>query len=176
MMLDSPAPAIARVDHLTLPVADLLRAERFYVDVLGLPLVQRFDREALARLNPQRVAEFDDGDGPLHLGLRCGEVELDLFLSREPRRGPLRPHPHLAFHVRPQDLDCFIDRLRAHGVRVDGPRRLGPPGQASAYFTDPFGNLLELAAMGYDGEVPIGPPDVAALGHALESGANAERG
>jgi hypothetical protein len=43
---------------------------------------------------------------------------------------------------------------------LDGPRRLGPPGHASVYFADPFGNLLELATMGYTSRVIEGLPDI----------------
>jgi hypothetical protein len=49
-------------------------------------------------------------------------------------------------------------------VPIDGPRRLGPPGHASVYFADPFGNTLELVTMGYAGSVSDGPPNVARLG------------
>ena len=49
-------------------------------------------------------------------------------------------------------------------VLVDGPRRLGPPGHASVYFSDPFGNTLELVTTGYQGSVVEGPPDVSVLG------------
>jgi hypothetical protein len=48
-------------------------------------------------------------------------------------------------------------------VPIDGPRRLGPPGQASVYFADPFGNTLELVTTGYEGVVLDGPPDVGRL-------------
>lgn len=162
------APAITAVHHLTLPVADLALAERFYVGLLGLALKRRFDRETLLRLRPDRVDEADALDGPLHLELRCGEVELDLFLRRDHRPGPVRPHPHLAFAVAPADLDAFCARLADAGVPLDGPRRLGPPGHASVYFHDPFGNVLELATFGYPNEVPVGPPDLAALRRAAD--------
>ncbi|WP_437610109.1 hypothetical protein WMF20_01680 [Sorangium sp. So ce834] len=47
--------------------------------------------------------------------------------------------------------------------RGGGPTRLGPPGQASLYFNDPFGNRLELVTLGFTGEIPVGAPDVSAL-------------
>jgi catechol 2,3-dioxygenase-like lactoylglutathione lyase family enzyme len=72
-------------------------------------------------------------------------------------------HPHIAFDVDHDALDRWIERLAAAGIRVDGPRRLGPPGHASVYFCDPFGNLLELATMGYRGTVAMGPPDLDAI-------------
>jgi catechol 2,3-dioxygenase-like lactoylglutathione lyase family enzyme len=161
---------ILGISHLTLPVTDLELAERFYVGTLGLALERRIDREALLRLVPERAAELDADDGPLHLQLRCGGMQLDLFLRREPLRGPLPPHPHLAFEVGPDDLGPLAARVGAFGVPLDGPRRLGPPGHASIYFTDPFGNLLELATMGYrGGDLVVGPPDLVALGRLRQS-------
>ena len=62
------------------------------------------------------------------------------------------------------ELDVFLARLRDAGVPVDGPRRLGPPGHASLYFADPFGNLLELVTLGYQGRVLQGIPEIAKLG------------
>ncbi|MCA9711553.1 MAG: VOC family protein, partial [Myxococcales bacterium] len=141
---------ISGISHLTLPVTDLDLAERFYVELLGLALERRFDRESFLRFRPDRAAELDAALSPLHLALRCGGVQLDLFLQREPLRPPLPAHPHLAFEVAPDELEPLAARIEAFGVPTDGPRRLGPPGQASIYFTDPFGNLLELATMGYE--------------------------
>lgn len=175
-MIATPSAAplqISGVAHLTLPVSDLELAERFYVDLLGLTLSRRFDRETFLRLRPDRETEADADQSPLHLELRCGGLELDLFLCRGHRRAPPRPHPHLAFEVDAADLPRFMDRLRAAGVPVDGPRHLGPPGHASIYFADPFGNLLELSTMGYPGELEVGPPAVHSLGHAFEGHASA---
>lgn len=164
MTIPSPSSAVGRrLHHITLPVGDLEVAERFYVDVIGLPLAYRYDRAALVRLVPERAAEIDADSSALRLVFRCGEVELDLFLQRDLAAGPLRPHPHYAFAAAPDDIDRLRERLVAAGAPVDGPRRLGPPGQASLYFADPFGNLLEFATDTYPGAVPIGPPDLVAM-------------
>jgi catechol 2,3-dioxygenase-like lactoylglutathione lyase family enzyme len=164
-MTTAAAPALAGIHHITLPVADLDVAERFYVGLLGLPLERRFDRATFLRFVPDRAAEADAANSPLHLQLRCGAVELDLFLQRDHVPGPVRPHPHLAFAVAPEHLDVLRARLLDAGVPVDGPRRLGPPGHASVYFDDPFGNLLEFTTSGYPREIPFGPPELAALRH-----------
>ncbi|MCA9718949.1 MAG: VOC family protein [Myxococcales bacterium] len=161
---NSAPPTITGVDHITLPITDLGLAERFYVELLGLRLTRRVDREAFARRSPERADELARGDSPLHLGLRCGDVEIDLFFAPDLPRRPLRSHPHLALRVDPRELDAHHARLRGAGVAVDGPRRLGPPGQASLYFTDPFGNLLELCATGYEGATELGPPRLERLG------------
>jgi catechol 2,3-dioxygenase-like lactoylglutathione lyase family enzyme len=158
------ATAFHGIHHTTLPAGDLERAERFYVELLGATLVRRLDRAAFLRLRPDREADADADNSPLHLALRFGsEQEVHVFLQRRHRPGPAAPHPHTALRVEPAELDRLTASLRAHGVAVDGPRRLGPPGHASVYFRDPAGNLLELCTLDYPRPVPDGPPDLAAL-------------
>ena len=52
-------------------------------------------------------------------------------------------------------------RLESQGVPTQGPLQLGPPGQASLYFNDPFGNHLELECMGFTKPIPVRPPEMA---------------
>lgn len=163
--MTKPAPRIDAFDHITLPVHDLGEAERFYVDLLGATRVRRLDRETLLRTRPERAAEADADNSPLHVAVRFHDApELHLFLQKNRVKPTPAPHPHLAMNVDHDELDTFVDRLRAAGVPLDGPRRLGPPGHASVYFADPFGNTLELVTMGYAGAVELGPPDVSKLG------------
>lgn len=162
---NAPAPPIEGFDHITLPVHDLETAEKFYVALLGAKLARKVDRETFLRLRPERVTEADADNSPQHLSVQIGDgPALDLFLQRNRSKGMPIPHPHLAMRVDPDHLDAFVHRLRAAGVPVDGPRRLGPPGHAAVYFADPFGNTLELVAMGYEGPVHEGAPDVSKLG------------
>lgn len=164
-MAETTAPPIAGFHHITLPVHDLEVAEDFYTNVLGAVLLRRCDRETFARLRPGRVTEADQDNSPLHLAVRVGDgPELQLFLQRGREVPVPPPHPHLAMYVSPDQLDAFVERLRARGIPIDGPRRLGPPGHASVYFADPFGNTLELVTMGYETAVPEGAPDVSKLG------------
>jgi len=165
MDTQTPAPAIDQFAHITLPVDDLAQAESFYVELLGARLLRKIDREAFLRFVPGRAHEADADNSPLHLELRFVDTpELHLFLQRgRPKRTPA-PHPHIAMSVDADQLDTFVERLRRAGVPLDGPRRLGPPGHASVYFADPFGNMLELATVGYTGHVLMGPPDVSKLG------------
>jgi catechol 2,3-dioxygenase-like lactoylglutathione lyase family enzyme len=164
--MPAPAPPIDGISHLTLPVGDLKRAEAFYVELLGGHIVRRMDRDAFLRERPERAAEADGDNSPLHLSVRFHDgPELDLFLQRNRQARVPQAHPHLAFNVDHDDLDRFCARLRAAGVPIDGPRRLGPPGQASVYFADPWGNSLELTTTGYRGPLEVGPPDMAALAH-----------
>jgi catechol 2,3-dioxygenase-like lactoylglutathione lyase family enzyme len=161
-------PTIECMSHLTLCVRDLQVAEDFYVGVLGATLVRRVDRAAFVRDRPERAAELDAANSPLHLALRFGDedrFELQLFIQPWPAQPTEQGHPHLALHIRPHDVLAFKTVLEARGVPVDGPRRLGPPGHASLYFFDPFGNHLELESVGFDGPVAFGPPDHARLAY-----------
>jgi catechol 2,3-dioxygenase-like lactoylglutathione lyase family enzyme len=161
----SNAPLIDGFAHITLPVHDLDAAEAFYVGVLGAEIVRKLDREAFLRLRPERAHEADSGNSPLHLAIVFPDTpEVHLFLQKDRPKPVPAPHPHLAMNVDHDDLDVFIGRLEQAGVPIDGPRRLGPPGHASVYFADPFGNTLELVTMGYAGPVTLGPPDVTKLG------------
>ncbi len=161
----TPAPLIDGFGHLTLPVHDLEVARHFYVDLLGAKLLRTFDRETFLRFRPERSHEADADNSPLHLAVQFHDApELHLFLQKHRARPTPVPHPHLAMNVDHDDLDRFLERLRAAGVPLDGPRRLGPPGHASVYFVDPFGNTLELVTLGYEGAVEQGPPDVSKLG------------
>ncbi|MDC0670615.1 VOC family protein [Nannocystis radixulma] len=158
------APAVEGFAHITLPIHDLEVAERFYVELLGAKLVRKFDRETFLRYRPDRAHEADADNSPQHLAVQFGNaVELHLFLQKGRSRPVPAPHPHLAMGVNPRDLDTCIARLKHANVKIDGPRRLGPPGHASVYFADPFGNVLEFVTMGYRGPVNDGPPDVSVL-------------
>lgn len=163
--MKNAAPSIDGFDHITLPIDDLEVAERFYVQLLGGQLVRKMDRESFARMRPGRAAEIDADNSPLHLAVSFHDgPQLHLFLQKNRNKPVPAPHPHLAMRVDADELDAFVLRLRAAEVPIDGPRRLGPPGHASVYFADPFGNTLELVTLGYQGSVVEGPPDVRVLG------------
>jgi catechol 2,3-dioxygenase-like lactoylglutathione lyase family enzyme len=148
------------IGHVTVPVKDLELAEQFYIGLLGGSVLMRIDANFLERVGrPSDPRAF-------HTSVTFGsETRLDLFLQDEGQPPAWSGHPHIAIRVRPESLMAKIEKLREHGIPVDGPNRLGPPGQASAYFNDPFGNHLEFETHGYEGEVKIGPPDMARLVH-----------
>ncbi len=155
-------PHLRGVDHLTIAVADLGTARRFYCDVLGGSLLMTVDDQMLARLG--RPPAPDDGEGSHHLSVYLGgRTRVDLFLQHSGQPAPTIGHPHYAFAVPARELLVWRQRLVEQGVPVEGPLRLGPPGQASLYFNDPFGNHLELTCMGFAGEVEQRPPVPARL-------------
>jgi catechol 2,3-dioxygenase-like lactoylglutathione lyase family enzyme len=155
-------PHLRGVEHVTIAVTDLALARRFYCDVLGGTLMMTVDDALLARFG--RPPAPNRGEGSHHHSLCLGgSTRVDLFLQHAGQPAPTIGHPHYAFLVAPSQLLAWRRRLQAEGVRVDGPLRLGPPGHASIYFNDPFGNHLELTCLGFAGMVEQRPPDMAAL-------------
>jgi catechol 2,3-dioxygenase-like lactoylglutathione lyase family enzyme len=152
---------IDTVSHITMPIHDLGVAERFYVNLLGAKLLHKMDREEFLKYRPGRADEADAENSPLHLSISFGdELQVQLFVQPQSIRQPVnQPHPHFALHVDPDELLKAKEVLTSNGIPVDGPLRLGPPGHASIYFFDPFGNHLELETMGYEGDAPIRVPD-----------------
>jgi catechol 2,3-dioxygenase-like lactoylglutathione lyase family enzyme len=160
------AQLVGALDHVTIPVRDLDVAERFYIGLLGGDLVMRCDeafyrkRGVATRLQTSTGRDYS----PLHLSLSFGAgPRIDLFLQSWGQPTDEQPHTHFAFHIPPAKLLQWKQRLADEGVPSDGPRRLGPPGQASLYFNDPFGNHLELQTLGFGHQIPIGPPDMKRL-------------
>jgi catechol 2,3-dioxygenase-like lactoylglutathione lyase family enzyme len=118
---------VRRLDHFGVDVADLDRAERFYVDVLGMSVEMR--------LPDQRLLRFDGGN--------CA-----LFLKpdRVPGGRDLIEHPlgesHHAFEVSWEDLERAPRLFAERGVPQHAPIDWGD--HRCVYFLDPDGNLLEL--------------------------------
>ena len=149
---------LSYIDHVTIPCRDLGVAEQFYVGILGARVALRLDAPRLERLGWSRQDIEENHAAHLQLTL-AGGPRLDVF--EYPEGVPVAPmHPHIALAVRPGHLLRWMDRLTEHGVIVAGPTRPGPLGQASFYFNDPFGNHLELVAVGFVGyNLPVGVPD-----------------
>lgn len=168
------------VSHVTVPSTDLAVAEEFYVGLLGFRVVSRVDA---ARRAAMGWSDTDAARAADHIGLACGDradradraggsdggdgdhggdrgVRLELFEYPQGVPAAAAPkHPHIGIDVAPEEFDAWAARLREHGVEVDGPRRLGPPDQASLYFDDPSGNHLELHTTGVDTDgMPLGGP------------------
>lgn len=118
-----------RLDHFGVDVADLSRAERFYVDVLGMTVQMRLPDQVLMRYETGACALFLTPDR------EPGDLELI--------RDPLGKSHH-AFEVSYEDLEAarrlFGDRAIPHHAPIDWGDH------DCLYFLDPDGNLLELVA------------------------------
>jgi catechol 2,3-dioxygenase-like lactoylglutathione lyase family enzyme len=121
--------AVAGVSELVLEVSDLERAERFYSDTLGLPVVERW---------PHRDAVWVLAGGT-RIGLWKPQVGLEGSRGGE--------HVHFAIRVAEHDFEQRVDALRAHGHEVPvhefGPLADGAPPTRAAYVHDPDGHLIE---------------------------------
>jgi len=115
------------VSELVLEVLDLERAEHFYAEVLGWPVVGRWEgREAVWVMA---------GEGT-RIGLWRPQVGI------ASGRGGV--HVHFALRVRDEDLDDAVRRLRAHGLPVEEVAFPEYEGSRAAYVSDPDGNVVEL--------------------------------
>lgn len=116
---------LARLDHvqLAMPAGEEPAAEAFYVDLLGLEVLEK--PPVLAARGGRW---FGNGGLQVHLG-----VEADF-------RPAKKAHPALVV----EGLDELVGALAAAGYPVtwDGDN----PGVRRAYVEDPFGNRLELIA------------------------------
>jgi catechol 2,3-dioxygenase-like lactoylglutathione lyase family enzyme len=116
---------VTGVSELVLEVVDLEAAERFYSEVLGLPVVDRWpDRDAIWVMAGERT----------RIGL--WKPQVGLFGSR----GGV--HVHFALHIAESDYDAAVERLRSLGQEIEETEFEGA-GRA-AYLNDPDGNLVEL--------------------------------
>jgi catechol 2,3-dioxygenase-like lactoylglutathione lyase family enzyme len=116
---------VTGVSELVLEVEDLEASERFYSEVLGLPVVDRW---------PEREAVWVMAGERTRIGL--WKPQVGLFGSR----GGV--HVHFAMHIAEDEYDGAVERLRSLGLAVEETEFEGA-GRA-AYVEDPDGNLVEL--------------------------------
>jgi catechol 2,3-dioxygenase-like lactoylglutathione lyase family enzyme len=120
-------PKLNRLDHLAVYVSDLERAERFYVEVLGLERVMRLPDQVLLRLHDVNI-------GLMHT---AHVAPPDPSILENPLG-----KAHHAFLIGAQDLDAWRSRLASHRVPTSEIVDWGD--HRCLYFLDPDGNLLEI--------------------------------
>jgi metallothiol transferase len=112
---------IKGLNHITLAVADIRRAEDFYTQVLGARLLLR---------------------GPRTVYMDLAGIWLALNLEAGARAA--ETYTHLAFTVEQEDLPAWRRLLEERGVELRPDRNRHPAEGESLYFRDPDGHLLEL--------------------------------
>jgi catechol 2,3-dioxygenase-like lactoylglutathione lyase family enzyme len=133
------------VHHITLVGADRQTSIDFWEGLLGMPFV--FEQPNLDNPSESHLY-FDPGDGRL----------ITVFTNEErtpdPTRNPTDPGcvHHLAFALSQATFAQTVERLDERGVRHSGVKDRGF--MDSIYFTDPLGQLIELAS--YRFEPPAG--------------------
>ncbi len=121
------------VYELTLEVADLVASERFYADVLGMPVVDRWE--------PPRTATWLALGGGGFLGL--WPVETGGVDAIHQGRGG--SHVHFALRVLPGTLAAMAERLGRAAYETEW--RHFAQGNVALYVTDPDGNVVELTEL-----------------------------
>ena len=114
-------------------VEDLVAAETFYREVLGLA--------PFSRVTGRHVF-FRCGDGVFLLfnPTRTSQPEGDLPVPTHGAHGP----GHVSFAMQPDDIPAWRAHLQQHGVPIE-TEITWPSGGYSIYFRDPAGNSVELA-------------------------------
>ena len=127
--MSADTPSVAGVSELVLEVSDLDRAEAFYSQHLGLPVVERW---------PHRDA----------IWVRAGMTRIGLWrpqVGLEGSRGG--EHVHFAMQIPESEFEAKVASLREHGHQVPvhefGPLGHGAANSRSAYVHDPDGHLVE---------------------------------
>ena len=120
-------------------VDDLGRAKRFYEDVMGLKPM----------FSDRRLTAYEVAGQNVLLVFKRGASSQPAAM---PGGGTIPGHDgagpsHVAFAVAAEQLDVWEERLKAHGVEIEG-RTDWPRGGKSIYFRDPDGHLIELATPG----------------------------
>lgn len=116
---------VTGVSELVLEVLDLDRSLRFYSEVLGLPVVARWEDSERAWLMAGERTRI--GLWRPQVGLADG-------------RGGV--HVHYAFHLDDSAFDAAVERLRGHGYE---PTQIDFDDHGRAmYVEDPDGNVVEL--------------------------------
>jgi len=113
--------------HFTIPVKDLKVAEEFYAGILGFEIARRSNHMLFTRATNAWFV------------LTLSEQPID------PNVGD-KHEIHTAFRVSGKAYDEAKEHLAKHGVRIfkEEDRRDGTFQGRSAYFHDPFRNVIEL--------------------------------
>ncbi len=121
-----------RISLITLGVADLERATRFYQDCLGLPRIE----------TPPSVTFFELGKTWLALWSR---ESLAADAGVEAAGSGFRGFA-LAHNVRsPAEVDALLARAAEYGATITKPGQATDWGGYAGYFSDPDGFLWEVA-------------------------------
>jgi len=147
------------VHHITLVGADRRTSIDFWEGVLGMPFV--FEQPNLDNAAESHLY-FDPGDGRL----------ITVFTNEE--RAPVGPPEddkvagrvhHLAFALSKATFDQAVERLDERGIRNSGVKDRGF--MDSIYFHDPLGQLIDLAAYGFEPPAGFTHSDVLLEAHKL---------
>jgi len=134
-----------QIDHYVTAIQDIDRAEQFYCELLGGKVKRK-------RLDYGREPEADPyGTRPPSMFVQLGPIELGLFgdeLYGLPYRKNNRGIPRWAYEIATEDYPKLLDRLRAAGVKFEGPDSSEGDDASHIWLHDREGNFLELVDRG----------------------------
>ncbi|BAY10888.1 SMU1112c/YaeR family gloxylase I-like metalloprotein [Calothrix sp. NIES-2098] len=120
------------IHHIAIICSDYERSKKFYVEVLGFPIIQE---------------TFRDRRNSYKLDLRVGEnSQIELFSFPNPPQRPSTPEAcglrHLAFAV--DDIEQTVIDLQSQGIEVENIRIDEITGNKFTFFKDPDNLPLEI--------------------------------
>ncbi|SVB57460.1 uncharacterized protein METZ01_LOCUS210314 [marine metagenome] len=118
------------VHHIGVNVVDIERAVKFYTDVLGFRVAERYEGEI-------RHLMLDTGSTTLHL-FESPNLHMKNAIECLSDQG----YAHIAFGTSKDTFPKIIEELKNKNVVFRGPLILGKG--ESVHFTDPDGNHLEI--------------------------------
>ena len=131
---------IKGLGEIALRVVDLDKMQQFYQEVIGLPLLRRFEHSAFFKIadgvdgHTQILALFDRAEQRDYSGVDLAKTTVD----------------HIAFGISLADFAAEQARLEAHGLAVRVTTHAWVHWR-SLYVTDPEGHTVELVC--YDESV-----------------------
>lgn len=134
---------VTSIYHIGIPVNDIRRAEKFYVDVLGMKVKGRGAGERES--NRPFFEELGYWPENLRLKTAKGEVEVVLFERPKPIERDWKEDSfcHTAFAISKEDFNLALEKMKEWDVRIHlGP--IGYRGGRTLYFFDSEGNFLQL--------------------------------
>ncbi len=132
--------AVRGIGEIALRVNNLESMQKFYEEILGLPLINRFADCAFFKIaegyggHTQVLALFDRSQSPGYRGIDAATTTID----------------HIAFEIAPLDFADERKRLDGLGLTVEVTTHAWAHWR-SLYVTDPEGNQVELVC--YDESV-----------------------
>ena len=118
------------VHHIGINVRDLKRAEKFYTDVLGFQVTERYSEEI-------RHSMLDTGQTTLHL-FETPDLNIKDATECLSEQG----YAHIAFGTSREKFPKIVEKFKRINIVFRGPLILGKG--ESVHFKDPDGNHLEI--------------------------------